>query len=53
MTSWSLQAELADIHARLDKLQAGRRRATTHEIEQLRARLVEIERHLGITRIIS
>ncbi len=53
MISWSLQRELADIHLKIDRLQTRRQKPNPEEIEALRTRLREIERHLGISRIIS
>ena len=53
MMSWTLQAELADIHREIDRLQARGWKAEQQEIEDLRARLRDNERHLGISQIIS
>ncbi len=53
MISWSLQRELADIHLNIDRLQTRRQKPNPEEIEALRVRLRDIERHLGINRTIA
>jgi hypothetical protein len=53
MISWSLERELADIHLHIDRLQARGQKPNRQEIDALRGRLREIERHLGINRTIA
>jgi hypothetical protein len=53
MIGWSLQAELADIHREIDKLQRRGSKPEPQEVEALRTRLREIEAHLGINKTIA
>jgi len=51
MIGSTIEAEIADINRRLDRLQkeAGDRNCWSREIGELRTRVGEIERHLGIS----
>lgn len=50
MISRDLKHELDDIHREIDRLQRRGKKAEPEEIETLRLRLRDIERHLGIDR---